>query len=116
MVQVKEIIDEYTSSLAPRRRERVKALHQYILTQYPDAQVSLQYRMPTYHLGSGWVSVASQKYHTSLYTCDRHHIQPYIDRHAKVKRGKGCLNFRDGENIDWAALNPVLRSAFSKNH
>ncbi|WP_237066112.1 iron chaperone [Microbulbifer guangxiensis] len=116
MVQVKELIDDYTCSLAPLRRERVEALHHFILTQYPDAQVSLQYRMPTYHHGKGWVSVASQRHHVSLYTCDRHHIQPYIDRHPDVKCGKGCLNFRDGDDIDWAALEPVLLSAFSKDH
>lgn len=116
MVQVKELIDEYINSLDPMRQQRVKALHRFILAQYPDAQVSLQYKMPTYHQGNGWVSIASQKHYVSLYTCAREHIQPYIDRHPTVKYGKGCLNFRDGDDIDWAALKPVLLSAFSKDH
>ncbi|MFC6978758.1 DUF1801 domain-containing protein [Microbulbifer taiwanensis] len=100
----------------PQRSERLQSLHHFIVERYPRAQLSLKYKMPTYEVDKGWVAIANQKNYVSLYTCAREHIQPYIDSHPKVKCGTGCLNFRDGDEIAWADLEPVLASAFSKGH
>lgn len=116
MVQLPEPVAEYTSPLPSQRSERLQSLHQFIVERYPQAQLSLKYKMPTYEVENGWVAIANQKNYVSLYTCAREHIQPYIDNHPKVKCGTGCLNFRDGDAIAWADLELVLASAFSKGH
>lgn len=116
MVQVPQLVADYTSRLTPQRSERMHALHHFILKLYPQAQISFQYKMPTYRFGNGWVSITSQKNYVSLYTCAREHIQPYVDAHPRVKCGTGCLNFHDGDAIAWADLESVLNSAFSKDH
>lgn len=99
MAKLPQLLAEYISALPPERGERIAALHRIIVTQFPMAQLSLKYKMPTYEQGAGWVAIASQKHYVSLYTCERRHIQPYVDLHPEVKCGKGCLNFRDSDLI-----------------
>jgi len=114
MVKNPQLLTEYTARLSPQRRERIESLHQFIVSHFPQVQISLKYKMPTYEIGEGWVSVASQKHYLSFYTCAREHILPYLDLHPLTKHGTGCLNFRDGDQIVTADLLPVMESAFKE--
>ena len=109
-----ELLAEYVSLLSPKRSERIQKLHNLVVANYPDATLSMKYKMPTYEQGDGWVALASQKNYVSVYTCARAHIQPYLDRHPKAKCGTGCLNFRDSDDIVFEDLKPVLASALLK--
>lgn len=71
-------------------RQRLLVLHKAIMLAYPSMQVDMAYRMPTYHNGEGWVALANQKHHISLYTCGGHHIEAFRDANPGVKTGKGC--------------------------
>jgi hypothetical protein len=56
-----QAIARYVALVPEARRERALALHGLILSLFPQAGVSLEYRMPTYRLGGEWVAWASQK-------------------------------------------------------
>ena len=86
-------------------------LHQIVTGLFPDIQVDLHYKMPTYRLGDGWIAIANQKNYVSLYTCGYHHIEAFKLRHPGIKTGKGCINFRDRDDLPVADIEAVIRHA-----
>ena len=104
-------VKKYFDAVPDARRERVDALHRTVLGLYPRARVDLQYRMPTYHHGEGWVALANQKNYVSLYTCGAHHLEKFRAAHPEIKTGKGCINFRDRDELPVAAIESVIRHA-----
>ena len=73
-------------------------------------------RQPTFERGEGWVAVANQKHHISLYTCSPQHLAEFRNRHPEAKCGKGCIRFPDRDDIPLEDLEPVIRSAMEFRH
>jgi uncharacterized protein YdhG (YjbR/CyaY superfamily) len=67
--------------------------------------------MPTYRKGEGWVALANQKNYISLYTCGYHHIESFKTHYPDIKTGKGCINFRDKDDIPLKDIEAVVRHA-----
>ncbi len=86
-------IETYLDSLPSDRRQLVTTLSNCILTLFPDADVSMRYKMPTFDTDDGWLSVANQKHYVSLYTCHESYIAAFKVKHPAIKTGKGCINF-----------------------
>jgi len=103
-----EEVEHYILSCAPARRARLEQIHSMIVDLYPEAEVDMAYRMPTYRVGNGWVAVASQKHYISVYTCRHHHIEGFKAKHPSIRIGKGCINFRDRDDIPFADLEQVV--------
>ena len=108
-------VEIYIQSVPPERSERFRRLHALILELYPEADVDMQYKMPTYRVGEGWVALANQKHYISLYTCGEHHIAAFRKKHPKISTGKGCIRFRDSDPMPLAALKQVIRHAMRQN-
>ncbi len=108
--RVADGVMEYFQAQPESRRERLLALHQAIMTAYPKAKVDMGYRMPTYKAGEGWVALANQKQHISLY-CGYHHIEAFKQAHPGVKTGKGCIKLRDRDELPMDDLIQVVRHA-----
>lgn len=108
--------DSYMEALVPFRRNRVQALIDLILALYPQAQVSMKYKMPTFEHQEGWVAIASQKNYVSLYTCASQHIEQFKSRHPKIKTGTGCINLKDKDELPIEDLKDVVRSAMEFAH
>lgn len=105
--------DEYMAGVPPKRRGRMEELIGHIRAWYPRAAIRIKYGIPTFETVDGWVAVANQKNYVSLYTCSPDYIAPYKEKHPGVKSGKGCLNFRDGDEIDYEGLKSVVRHAMN---
>jgi uncharacterized protein YdhG (YjbR/CyaY superfamily) len=71
----------------------------------------MSYKMPTYRAVTGWVALANQKNYISLYTCAASHLESYKQKYPEQKTGKGCINFRDGDEIHLDDLEAVIRHA-----
>ena len=106
-------IDEYMQKVPPARRGRVEEIMGRIRSWFPDARITIRYGMPTFVIGRNWVSVANQKSYVSVYTCSGEHVAPYIEKHPGIKHGKGCLNFRDRDGIDYGDLMEVVNRALT---
>jgi len=106
-----QAVEQYFNQLTGLRRERLLALHNLVLALYPGADIDLGYRMPTYRVDQGWVALAGQKNHISLYTCGYHHIEAFKAQYPDIKTGKGCINFRDRDEIPMQAVAEVIRHA-----
>ena len=101
----------YIKALPKKRRERLEILHAMILELFPPAVVDMQYKMPTYHVGEGWVAIANQKDYVSLYTCGYHHIEKFKKKHPRINAGKGCIRFKDNDALPLSDLKSVVRHA-----
>ncbi len=104
-------VERYFAAVPEDRRALLDALHRLIIGAYPDAQIDMKYRMPTYQVSDGWVALANQKRYVSLYTCGAHHLAQFKDKHPAIKTGKGCINFRPGDELPLADVEQVVRHA-----
>ena len=104
-------VDHYIKSIPPQRHARFMSIHKLIMQLYPDAAVDMSYRMPTYRIGGTWVALANQKQYISLYTCSASHLESYKQKYPKQKTGKGCINFRDSDEIHHDEIEAVIRHA-----
>jgi len=59
-------IEDYLAGLPTQRRKRVGRLLELIRNIAPQAEASMKYKIPTFVLGDGWISVGSQKHYVSL--------------------------------------------------
>ena len=108
-------IKQYLATVPQNRQLRFKSINALILELYPDADVSFRYNMPTFEWHGGWVALANQKNYISLYTCSAQHLQEFKQRHPNIKTGKGCINFRDKDEIPLADLVGVIHSAMTSH-
>ena len=108
-------LKQYLGALPETRRERMSLLHQRVLSLATDITVSMRYRMPTYQRTEGldehWLAIGNQKHYVSVYTCGPHHLATVRKKHPTGKGGKGCLNFREGDELPMRDLDGVFRSA-----
>ena len=102
---------DYIDSIPEQRRDRFMSIHNLILQLYPEISVDMSYKMPTYRQGDGWVALANQKNYISLYTCGESHLEAYKRKHPQQKTGKGCINFRVRDEIDYEDLETVIKHA-----
>lgn len=109
-------IQEYINNIPTERKSRFQSILRLIKTLYPNAEESMRYKMPTYELGNGWVAIANQKNYISLYTCSPEHIASFKQKHPKIKTGKGCINFKDNDEIPHEDLKLVIKSAIESRH
>ena len=104
-------VQEYFDVIQPSRKEKLMMLHELILECFPDASVDMQYKMPTYKYAEGWVAIANQKNYVSLYTCGAAHLVKFRESHPEIKTGKGCINFRDRDELPMDSLRHVITHA-----
>ena len=109
-----ERLTSYLNDLSTNRQKRVESLIDFISTRFPEADLSMKYKMPTFSTQNGWIALASQKHYVSVYTCSESHIASYRSRHPQIKSGKGCLNFKDRDVIDFEDLKAVVSSALNR--
>lgn len=106
-----QAVKTYLECVPEERKELIDALHNLITDLYPKIDIDMKYKMPTYHVGDGWVAIANQKNYVSLYTCGYHHIASFKEKHPKIKTGKGCINFKVSDPLPLSDLKHVVRHA-----
>ena len=104
-------VQRYMESVPQDRKLVVGKLHTLILELYPNAEVDMSYKMPTYKVKDGWVALANQKRYISLYTCGPHHIAAFKEKYPAIKTGKGCINLKPTDEIPVSALKEVVKHA-----
>ena len=104
-------VREYFDAVPDNRRSHVEKLHTAITDCFPKATLDMKYKMPTYSHGEGWVAIANQKNYVSLYTCGAAHLAAFKHKHPNYKTGKGCINFREKDEIPEADIKDVIKHA-----
>jgi uncharacterized protein YdhG (YjbR/CyaY superfamily) len=111
MTEDSQTIGRYLARVPAARRERALALHGLILSQFPQAAVSMRRRMPTYRLGENFIAWASTRQHLAVYTHSAERIAGFRARHSEVQGEGGCLQFRDSQRLPLADLAQVVKAA-----
>lgn len=106
-------LNKYFAACPPHRQERLFRIHALILDNFPDVDVSIENKMPTYKNGPNWTALANQKHYISVYTCSRYIIADFIAKHPDIKCGTACLNFTDNTEIPYSDLEVVIRKALT---
>lgn len=104
-------VKAYFDGVPLKWKNHVQTLHKAVIDCFPEATVDLRYKMPTYSHGEGWVAIASQKNYVSLYTCAVEHMEDFKAMHPDYKTGRGCINFRQRDEIPVDAVKEVIRGA-----
>ena len=104
-------VAEYFKAVPRMRKAQIETLHAAIMQSFPKATVDMTYKMPTYRYGDGWVALANQKKYVSLYTCGPQHLESFRKKFPDYKTGKGCINFREKDEIPVEAVKAVIRHA-----
>ena len=85
-------VQRYVATMPKERKPLFDKLHKLIMGLYPNAEVVMSYKIPTYKAKFGWVALANQKHYVSLYTCGAHHIAEFKAKYPAIKTGTGCIN------------------------
>ncbi len=87
-----ETLTEYYKALSPERAKRLRQIQRLIKQEFPKANVSMKYKMPTFETSEkNWLAMASQKSYVSVYTCSKEKIAPFVRWEAA-----GSLHFVTG--------------------
>ncbi len=86
-------VQRYIDAVTDSRRALMERLQAIILALYPQATVKLWYRIPAYHLPTGWVALGYWKQGVSLYTNGPAHLAAFKAAHPKKRLRKGSINF-----------------------
>lgn len=104
-------VQQYVEAVPEERKPLFDKLHTLILGLYPDAEIVMSYKIPTYKAKSGWVALANQKQYVSLYTNDENYIAAFKSKHPSIKTGKACINFKESDPVPLADLKKVIKHA-----
>ena len=108
-------VDGYLAELPAARRSALDTLRHLILTTVPVAEEKMMYGMPAYRIGNVVCGLASQKHHMAFYCCEDV-VEKYRSRLGKLDCGKGCIRFRQLEELPLAVVSSILKdvSALTK--
>jgi len=101
----------YFDAVPGKRVTHMTALHGRIISLYPNANIDMTYKMPTYRHGDGWVALANQQRYVSLHPCDAVNLVEFVPRYPNIKTGKGCINFRQSDILPPDGVEQVIRHA-----
>ena len=107
-------LQAYFDLIPEHRKQRFLTLHELILSTYPQVLVDMKYKMPTYQYENGWVALANQKNYISLYTCLPEALIAFKKLHPKINTGKGCINFKDSNELVLEDIKQVIKLAMKR--
>lgn len=58
-------VAKYFAAIPESRKHHVQKLHSLVMRRFPDAELDMRYKIPTYSHGGGWVAIADQKHYVS---------------------------------------------------
>mgnify|MGYP001128724727 CR=1 FL=1 len=104
-------VQRFVDLIPTDRRPLFDMLQSTILRLYPNAVVTLWYRVPTYRSASGWVALGYWKGGISLYTNGAHNIAAFKVEQPHIKTGTGSINFKVNEPLPTESVERVIRHA-----
>ena len=98
----------YIEAIGPEHRPLFDRIARVIHRSFPEATVTLSYKMPTYKVGSHRLFVGVWKHGVSVYGWGQGRADDFIARHPTLKTSKGTIQLRpedataitDGELVE----------------
>lgn len=110
MKQAIESVDQYLLQFPEGIQERMRALREHILSQYPDAVEGISYSMPAYKLNKKpLVYFAAYEKHIGIYATPG--AQAKMATTLKgYKQGKGSIQFPNDQEFPLELIQQVIQT------
>ena len=89
-----EGVQDYIDRMRPEQRPLFERMHGLIVAEYPQATVSLSYRMPTYRVGIRRLYLGVWAHGVSLFGWPRDRDGGFAARHPALLSGKATIQIR----------------------
>ena len=112
-VAMDEPLRGYIESIDPEHRPLFDRIERLIFDSFPEATVTLSYRMPTYKVGPHRLYLGVWKHGVSIYGWGQGRAVGFISRHPSLKTSKGTIQLRpdDAAGITDDELRELVRAA-----
>lgn len=101
---------EYLAAVPAAQRPLVEHLRQLVRDTAPDLPETIRWGMLSYD-EPGLYALAAQKRHVALYVMVAAAIEEMADALSGVDHGKGCLRFKELDDVPTKAIRKVLGRA-----
>lgn len=92
--ELDDAVRGYVDAIDPAHRPLFDRVHALILDVYPEADVTLSYKMPTYTVGPRRIHVGVWRHGVSLYGWGQDRIGAFTARHPHLHTSKGTIQLR----------------------
>ena len=108
-----DTFEQYAEGVPVAFRPMFDRLHALILEVRPEAEVVMQYQVPTYKVGKAKVFLGIWKRGVTLYTTDPANLDEFKLAHPKTKVNKASINFRADQDLPEDDVRAVVERALS---
>ena len=108
-----EAVRAYIDAIPAEHRPLFDRLHGLVLGVYPEVEVVLSYKIPTYKVGKNRLYVGAWRHGISLYGWKGDRDSGFTQRHPGLVTSKGTIQLRpaDAEAISDDELRDLVRAA-----
>ncbi len=96
-VAMDDSVRNYIELIAPEFRPLFNRIERLIFDCFPEATVTLSYRMPTYKVGKTRLYVGVWKHGVSIYGWGHGGADSFISNHPSLKTSTGTMQLRPGD-------------------
>lgn len=109
-------VQTYIDAIPTEHRPLFDRLHKLVLGLYPEANVLISYRMPTYKVGKGRLHIGTWNHGVSLYGWKKDGADAFLARHPDLKTSTGTIRLRpeDAAGLTDAELGELVHSALDR--
>ncbi|MGH7726002.1 MAG: DUF1801 domain-containing protein [Candidatus Eiseniibacteriota bacterium] len=104
-------VERVISTVPKDRKLLFDRLHALIMDLYPNAEIGISYRIPTYRAKSGWVALSCGNSGVSLFTNGPHHLAEFKAKNPNIKTGRASITLEVSDVLPVTALTKVIRHA-----
>lgn len=103
-------VDDYLAATPSARHQALKEVREACLELLPGFSETMHYGMPSYERDNEVeVAFASQKQYISFYVLRTDVLEVHRPRLEGLDVGKGCIRYRNPEQIDLAVVQSILK-------
>jgi uncharacterized protein YdhG (YjbR/CyaY superfamily) len=110
-----ETVEQYLEQVEDNRKRDLVQIRDLILRAAPEAKETIKYGMPYYELNGLLCAFASQKGYMSLYMLNTPVLQKNIQHFRNLNVGKGCIRFKNIDELPLDAIKKVLQESVKDN-
>ncbi|MDQ3107085.1 MAG: DUF1801 domain-containing protein [Actinomycetota bacterium] len=106
-------VSDYIAAIPSTHRPLFDRLNELILHAFPQVELELSYKMPTYRVDPYRLYVGVWKHGLSLYGWDEGRDDGFTARHPELSSGRGTLRLtlKAAKGIDDGELSGLVRAA-----
>lgn len=114
-VPMDDTVRSYVDAIAAEHRPLFDRINRLVLEEFPEAEMVLSYKMPTYKVGSRRLYVGAWKHGVSLYGWQQGRDGGFTERHPELQTSTGTIQLRLGAAaaIPDAELRDLIRGVLA---